>query len=215
MKLLFYTLISIITYGVLFAESDDIFKESISSNDIEYANIHSKEFLKSELLESFEEKRLDEGAEEDTIRITVLRSFHDPLMFIWEPRVDEVGSKLIVKKVKLNYDNDKNIVYGDLLLDKTINLNFSNSKKLYRVLALSNVYTLNPRGWQPDTLDGSVWIYELVSEKSSVLLVRKNPIQPIFKGVEISKENLFKESNLTFFAVMLWVLSDIKDPELY
>ena len=178
----------------------------------------SKSFLDDALLKAFGEKRLDNGADKDVLRITVMRSFHAPLMFKWLPSEEGKDAWLHVKTLKVDRDVDGDRVYKGLDTNKRIKLTVAQRKLLQTTYGHSPMQDLPQPFWQPEALDGSRWIYEVAAEGGgSILIARRNPIDPGKACIDFTKikpERLAKELQLTSFALMLWMLSGI-DEEPY
>lgn len=182
--------------------------------NVNFSRLDSDAILPDSLLDKFREPRLDNGSEVDVIRITILRSLHDPLMFTWT--VDsKYPEKLSIKKVERIFDKNGELKYGELVLNKNIDLTESQSGYFKKILAVSDAHNLDPEDWQPETLDGSTWIYEFVSRENSIILVRKNPIDARLGNLPIPQEKLLKELTLTSMALMIWSVANLENEDLY
>lgn len=173
----------------------------------------SKCFLNDTLLTAFDEKRLDNGTNKPVLRITILRSFDAPLMFKWFPSGEGKGAVLHIKKLKVDRDTDGSQVYKGLDTNKQIKLSEAQERLLKHTYHHSPVDELPQPFWQPDSLDGSVWIYELAAQKGSILIARQDPIAPneIFDNLIVDPKRLAREMQLTTFTLMLWALSGIDE----
>lgn len=179
----------------------------------------STAFLGDDLLKHLNEPRLDKGAGKDgLIRITVFRSFHSPVVFIWYPPAGSKKESVIhVKRLKQTINGEGVASYHGLDIDKRVTLKPAQTTNLKKMLEPVEYHRLPQRCWQPDMLDGSTWIYEVVSDDHSLVFVRRTPVQfgDVIEHVDISKQRLLAEMNLTRFAVMLWMLTDIDDTDIY
>ena len=210
-----YILLIVVVVSVLNADLGDPFV--VKDSDLKkktYPHLDSKKVLSDLILQKFGEQRLDNGNKVDVIRITILRSFHDPLMFIWT--VDnKAPEKLVIKKVQRVIDKEGEITYGQLILNKKIDMTKSQSKYLKKMLLVSDAHCLNPKDWQQETLDGSTWIYEFASRGKSIVLVRRNPIEAKVGDLKIPRKRMLKESALTSMALMIWTMGNLENEELY
>jgi hypothetical protein len=175
----------------------------------------SKLFLRDDLLKAFGEKRLDNGTDKAVLRITVMRSFHAPLMFKWFPSEDGKDAWLHVKTLKVDSNADGDRVYKGLDTNKRIKLTTAQRKLLQTTYGQSPMQDLPQPFWQPEALDGSRWIYEVAAEGGgSILIARRNPIDPRKACIDFSKirpERLAKELQLTSFTLLLWALSGVDE----
>ena len=176
----------------------------------------SDKFLSDKLLEALDERRLDEGMGTGSavIRITILRSFHAPLVLKWFPAEPNKESWLHVKRLKWEVNDKGERNYLGLDLNKKIKLRPSQEKLLKTIYAHSSLQELPQAYWTPEALDGSQWIYEAAAKDGSILIARRNPINPTLNGTKIQTQRLLHELQLTTFALMLWTLSEI-DEEPY
>ncbi|WP_411846756.1 hypothetical protein AAFN60_04145 [Roseibacillus persicicus] len=176
----------------------------------------SDRFVTDSILEAFGEERLDTGTGKGRalIRITVLRSFHAPLMFKWYPAEVGKDSFLQVKRVKLVVNDKRERIYQGLDLDQILVLRPSQERLLTSIYSNAPLQSLPQAYWTPEALDGSRWMYEAAAEDGSIIIVRRNPIDPSLEGVSVEKDRLSHELQLTSFAMMLWTLSGV-DEEPY
>ena len=182
----------------------------------------SLDFISEDLLNALHERRLDKGVGDNApgvVRITVLRSFHPPLAFLWFPSSEGQESWLEVKRVRLQIDKEAKHTYNGLDLSTRIKIRPSQTTNLQEYFHGTRITDLPQSCWQPESLDGSTWIFEFAAEvpDRSILLVRRNPIYPLgaLKGSTISRERLLQESALTTFALLIWTLSGIDDVPPY
>ena len=178
----------------------------------------SPAFITEDILRALQERRLDNGVGKKAlgrIRITVLRSFHAPLVFLWFPAPEGHESWLQTKRAQMQIDEDGKRTYTGLDLNSRIRLRPGQTRILQGFFEDTSIADLPQSCWQPEALDGSTWIFEFASEEDdrSTLLVRRNPIYPLsaLEGSTISKERLLQESALTTFALMIWTLSGIDE----
>ncbi|BDS05356.1 hypothetical protein NT6N_03960 [Oceaniferula spumae] len=177
-------------------------------------DLKSDSFISNGLLAAFREKRLDKGSgnKKSLIRITIRRSFHSTLMFQWFPG----ESRLQVKRLK-PHDDPFGDSWGELDLDRSVKLPEA-QQKLLKILYSNAPLEIMPQDfWQPQGLDGSTWIYESAAEGGSILVARRNPVDPsvvCIADTGIKPGRLSKELQLTSFALMLRTLSGI-DEEPY
>jgi hypothetical protein len=173
-------------------------------------DLSSESFLSKGLLEAFKEKRLDKSSanQKSLIRITIRRSFHSPLMFQWFPS----DYRLHVKRLK-----SRGGAPGVLDIDRSVKLTEEQQKLLKSLYSKASLDALPQDFWQPQALDGSTWIYESTTLEGSILIARRNPIDPnedCLQYTKIKPSRLSKELQLTSFTLMLWMLSGI-DEEPY
>ena len=153
------------------------------------------------------------GKKRSVIRITIMRSFHAPLLLKWYPAYDEHKALIHIKRLKVK-STDTERIYEGLDIDKRIELKASQEKLLKAIYRHSPIQDLPQDYWSPQTLDGSMWIYEASGGDGSTLLTRRNPIDLFLEGSNIKSARLARELQLTTFSLMLWTLSDI-DEEPY
>lgn len=180
----------------------------------------SVEVLSDEILKALGEPRLDKGTGKGgpgIIRITVIRSFHSPVVFKWLPGADGQQPSLQVKRAKMQKREDGTRIYTGLDIDTRVKLRPFQDHNLKTLFSNANFDGLTQDCWQGPGTDGSVWIYERAAEDGATLLVRHNPINPdsALEYSKITKKQLLQESNLTTFALMIWTLSEIDDEALY
>ncbi|MBU4461173.1 MAG: hypothetical protein KJ579_11435, partial [Verrucomicrobia bacterium] len=197
--------------------------------EVDERRLTSRDVLTDEILEAFEEPRLDNGFGEAVIRITVLRSFHAPIMFIFYPRREDPGEPLLyVKRLRRVVDEQfidhRRVRHEDLDFHNQLKLRVGQRDALYTILGQADVGNLPSECWQRPGLDGSAWIYEFAAEGGSTLLRRRSPIatkdyldslarMDMLDQVDILR--LAREMNLTTFAMMIWTLSGLDSEELY
>ena len=212
--------------GITLAEPEkavDPFAEPPPKKVDRSADKKSVDFISDDILNALQERRLDKVGNEASgvVRITALRSFHPPLAFLWFPAPEGQESWLEVKRVRMQIDKEGRRTYIGLDLNSRIRLRPSQTQNLQDFFFQRTRITDLPQGcWQPESLDGSTWIFEFPSEvpDRSTLLMRRNPIHPPLAALEastISKERLLQESALTSFALMIWTLSGIDDVPPY
>jgi len=173
----------------------------------------SDTFISTEILKAFGERRLDEGTGKGSpvIRITILRSFHAPLMFIWYPADPGHESHLHVKRLKFVVNDKGERIYKGLDMNQNLKLRPSQEGFLKTLYGLSPLQDLPQTDWTHESLDGSQWIYEAAAEDGSILIARCNPVDPLLKCAQVKHQRLLRESQLTQFALMLWGLSGIDE----
>ena len=178
------------------------------------ADKKSDGFLSDELLKALDERRLDKGTGkgDGVIRITVLRSFHAPLVFKWFLS-SELGrpSMLHVKRLKYVVNDKGERTYKGLDLHQKLKLRPSQEELLKTIYAHAPLQELPQAYWTHASLDGSQWIYEAAAKSGSILIARRNPINPLLEGTKIDPKRLSHELRLTAFAMMLWTLSGIDE----
>jgi hypothetical protein len=198
--------------------ADDLFavREEKFIDRTEYHN--SEHFLSDELLRSFGAKRMDEGSGGDEshfiIRVTVLRSLDAPLMFTWHIKDKDESSELKIQRLKVTYSDTNGKEYHGVDFSKAISIPPNQGRLLRSVFHASNINSLPQSDWQKAGLDGSRWIYEVAVHDSSIVLERNNPIglnEATFELFKVSMIRKEQESNLTAFALMLWLLSELDD----
>lgn len=178
----------------------------------------SQAFLADNMLEAFDEPRLDKGLSEgEIIRISVYRSFHPPLMFLWAPGRD--GSPPTLKVKRIAFETYSPIPGSKPLrtwpkFEKEITLDPTQDKLLRSLYSSSPIEGLPQACWTPSILDGSEWIFEHATSKDYTIISRRNPINPPLEPSAISTERLAAEMKLARFGVAVWVLAGI-DEELY
>jgi hypothetical protein len=180
----------------------------------------SVDFISDDILKALKEVRLDKGTGKGgpgIIRITILRSFHSPMVFTWFPATEKQEPSLHVKRIMMKTDANGIRVYSGLDINKHIKLRSSQDKNLKTHFGNANFDGLGQDCWQGAGLDGSIWVYERAAEDGYTLIARNNPINPqsAVDHSTISKKQLLQESNLTIFALMIWTLSDIDDESIY
>lgn len=173
-----------------------------------------------EMMKAMGEVRLDKGTGKGgpgLIRITVLRSFHAPLVFTWFPGEGEREPSLQAKRAKMETDNMGNRTYTGMDLNVRVKLRPIQDKILKTLWENADFDGLPEECWQPASLDGSRWTYESAWEDGRTMISRTNPINPdiAIEHSPISKQQLLKESNLTTFALMIWTLSGIDEDSIY
>ena len=176
----------------------------------------SDEFISTEILDAFGERRLDGGTGKGgpVIRITVFRSFHAPLMFLWYPANLGQESWLHVKRLKFAVNDKGERLYKGLDLNQKLKLRPSQERFLKTLYGQSPLQDLPQDYWTPQALDGSHWVYEAAAADGSILIARRNPVNPFLEGAKIQPERLAHELQLTQFTLMLWGLSGV-DEEPY
>ncbi len=186
------------------------------------ADKKSVDFISDDILKVLQERRLDKGVGNEAsgvIRITVLRSFHPPLAFMWFPAPEGQESWLEVKRAKMQTNGEGQRTYTGLDLNSRIKLRPSQTKNLQDFFQSTSIANMPQSCWQPEAMDGSTWIFEFAAEvpDRSTLLIRQNPIYPLaaLEGSTITKERLLQESALTTFALLIWTLSGIDDVPPY
>jgi len=181
----------------------------------------SPEYISDEVLKALGEPRLDKGTGKDdlnVVRITVLRSFHAPLAFIWRMTPD--GDTLVVKRAKMKtVDGER--VYEELDIDKSISLSKGQVKLMKEFLGKVDFHLLPQISEQEEmgyeTMDGSRWVYETAAAKESILFSKRNPLV-FFPPSELppaAQGRLKSEVQLNQFAVMLWTMAGIDDADVY
>lgn len=173
-------------------------------------DLSSKAFLSDQLLKNFGELRMDEikGGPHFLIRVTVLRSLSDPLMF----KLFLNESKLQIKSLR----RKREFPYGELKLNKEIQLTEAQVKFLRSLYWNSPITKLPQKDWQDSSqmLDGSRWVYEVGIAGSSTTIERSNPVNPPLEADDVkltTPASLSKEQQLTSFVLTLWVLSGIDE----
>jgi len=180
----------------------------------------SAQFLSDAELKALDEPRLAKGTGKGgpgIIRITVLRSFHSPIVFTLYPATERQTPTIHVKRIRMRTDENGQRTYLGLDIDSRVKLRPSQDKNLKTLFGNANFDGLSQDCWQGPALDGSIWIYERAAEDGATMLARHNPINPeeAVKSFPITKARLLQESNLTTFALMIWTLSGIDDSDLY
>ena len=177
------------------------------------ADKKSDKFLSDDLLNAFEERRLDDGVGKgrEVIRITVIRSFHAPVMFKWFPAPPGQESELEVKRLKVAIGADGERSYQGIDFHQRLKLRPSQEGLLKEIYQHSPLQDLPQVDWTGKGLDGSDWIYEAAAGEGSVLIARWSPIDPVLEGQKIDRKRLSKELQLTTFSLMLWTLSGIDE----
>ena len=197
--------------SILAAEPDSDPFGVIEESEIDRSkDLKSKAFLSDQLLKNFGELRMDEikGGPHFLIRVTVLRSLSDPLMF-----------KLFLNEAKLQVKSlrrKREFPYGELKLNKEIQLTEA-QVKLLRILYWNSPITKLPqKDWQDSSqmLDGSRWVYEVGIAGNSTSIDRSNPVNPPLDTDDVKLTTpacLSKEQQLTSFVLTLWALSGIDE----
>jgi hypothetical protein len=189
---------------------DDPFAEPPKTEIDRTGDKKSDKVLTDRLLKAFEEERLDKGTGKGrpVIRITILRSFHAPLMFKWFPGEDGEESFLVVKKL---IKKQGEVDFQGLDTNKRVKLTASQETLLKEMFTNSPFQDLPQEDWQSPGLDGSEWIYESAASDAEILITRVNPVDPVLEGAKIAPKRLSKELQLTSFTMMLWLLSGIDE----
>ena len=178
----------------------------------------SSAYLTDELLKALGEERLDGGKKRGSpvLRITVLRSFHAPLIFKWYPGEPLGESSLHVKRLKMVIDEKGEQAYAGLDFNQQLRLRPAQNRLLWTIYNETG-FSLLPQlcFTAKEVLDGSEWIYEEADKDGSILLSRRNPVHlPLDKEKEVVVDRLACEMRLTTLAMMLWTLSGV-DEEPY
>ena len=126
------------------------------------ADKKSVNFLSDDLIKAFEEQRLDDGVGKgrEVIRITVLRSFHAPVMFKWFPAPPGQESELEVKRLKVAIGSDGERSYQGIDFHQRFKLRPSQEgllKEIYDML------------WQNGTDDFKDILYTLAGGVAAVI----------------------------------------------
>lgn len=147
----------------------------------------------------------------------MLRSFHAPLVLIWQRGVTG-PDELRVKRAKMKIVDEER-VYEGLDIDKKIPLTETQSKLVLRFWQDVDFDKLPQLSEQEEqitaALDGSSWIYETAVGKSSFLFAKSNPLDFQLNDFPASRERRKGEHYLRLFSVMLWTMAGIEDPDVY
>lgn len=173
-------------------------------------DLGSEEFLSDELLAAFDEGRMEVDAGEK-IRLTVLRSFHAPLMFTWYPRPLGQESALVVKRLRVLRDDDGEVTYQGLDFNQRLVLRPAQGRLLKEALGRSPIYELPQADWMEPGLDGALWVFEVPDEEGSIVIARHSPLSPMVHIFEVQAERLVREMHLASFGLMLWTLSGVDE----
>lgn len=197
----------------------DPFSEHAANNPVEKEEDEGPSaVLSDDLLKAFDEKSLDQGTgkkDMGVIRITILRSFKKSLMFSWYPSENGKEGILVVKRIPYRYDPDKGHIYGELDLNKRIQLSEAHEMLLKTLNTKADIFEMPKHDWQEGVLDGSLWIYESASDqKRGFVLSRRSPFDPVLEAGVISKERLLQETRLNAFALVMWTIAGLNE-ELY
>ena len=178
----------------------------------------SSVFLPDQLLQAFEEKRLDKGTGGDDsdfwLRLTVVRSFHAPLMFTWRMPSNGEESFLDVKRIQKLDSKSAPVTYKKYDLWTRKRVSAAQGRLLRSLFVDSALMKLPQKDWSLGNLDGSHWIYEVAASNDSLLVARSSPITAKaeeLKASEVSTERIMQESKLNTLGLMLWLLSEIDD----
>lgn len=181
----------------------------------------SPEYISDEVLKVLREPRLDNGTGKDdlnVIRLTVLRSFHAPLVFIW--RITPDGNTLQVKRAKMKIVDEQR-VYEGLDIDKSISLSKDQLKLIKAFWEKVEFHDLPQISEQEEmitaSMDGSTWVYETAAAKESILFAKSNPLHffPESELLPAARGRQKTEFHLNLFAVMLWTMAGIDDADVY
>ena len=207
----FYTLFFCLTLLASGDQLQDPFAPEISEAVDRAVDKTSEEFLSDRTLKALNEKRLDKGTTDDrrVIRLTVLQVLDDQLVFTWQPATEKREATLSVKRLKCTYDNKWNITKQILKEYEQINLQPAQDRLLKSLYANAPIQALPQAPWTTDDVIGSLWIYEVATKDKSVLVVRRNPVNPILQGSTVSPARIKSELQLTTFGVVLWTLSGV------
>ena len=166
---------------------------------------------------------MDKGTDNDhseVVRVTVLRSFHAPLAFIW--RITRDGGTLRVKRAKMRIEKEEEKrVYEGLDIDKSIPLSKEQMRMIQEFWGKVEFHDLPQISEQEEmmtgVLDGSSWVYEATVGKESILFAKSNPLDfvPPSKLPPAAKGRQKSEYQLNLFAVMLWTMAGIDDADVY
>lgn len=176
----------------------------------------SEHFLSNDLLKAAGERRLSGSIRDGDlfIRITILRSFHGPLVFKWFPAHPEGTPKLQIKRLKKGRNEEGEETYEGVDLEREVEISPAQDKLLKELYWNSPAQELPQPYWTHEALDGSKWIYEVMTDEGWILIARRNPINPVLDGLNEDRARISKELQLTSFALMLWMISGI-DEEAY
>jgi len=190
-------------------------KENVADRSMDRT---SKEFLSDKLLKAFGAKRLDNGTGGDKehflIRLTVLRSLDPPLMFTWYIKERGEESSLNIQRLAVTFSDEEGMKYGKVDFNKHIRIKPNQVDLLRSVYHSADISKLPQLDWQEAVLDGSRWIYEVAVHDESIILERNNPVnlnEITFESFKVSLMRKERESNLTSFALMLWLLSGLDE----
>lgn len=197
--------------SILAAEPDSDPFAVIEEPEIDRSkDLKSKAFLSDQLLKNFGELRMDEngGEPQFLIRVTILRSLSDPLIF-----------KLFLNEAKLQVKSlrrKKDFPYGELKLNREIKLTEAQVKLLRILYWNAPITKLQQKDWQDSSqmLDGSRWVYEVGIAGNSTTIDRSNPVNPPLDTDDVKLTTpacLSKEQQLTSFVLTLWALSGIDE----
>jgi hypothetical protein len=216
---------TILTLAIMLASlavrAENIPNSGNDGSDDRSMDKNSSAYLSDSLLDAFDEKRLDKGTGGDDsdfwLRLTVIRSFHAPLMFTWRMHPNGGESFLDVKRVQKQNSKAAPISYKkhDLWTRKRVSA--TQGRLLKSLFDASALMELPRKDWSLGSLDGSQWIYEVAASNDARLVVRSSPITAKadeFEALKVPTARIMQESKLNALGLMLWLLSEV-DEEPY
>jgi len=175
-----------------------------------------EELLNEDVLAKLQEINLTNGTgEKDQVRITILRSFQNPLIINWYPKAlaDEVAVHAKILTNELQLQN------GQFYIEAKSKLSNGQRNNLKQYFGIADPATLPANDWRSsDVLDGSVWIIEIASKNDSIRIFRRNPMEipSVSSNQEnVSKDRIWKEQFLVTFALNLLMASGLEVEGVY
>jgi hypothetical protein len=176
----------------------------------------SNDPLTIDLLAKFKENSLANGTGgKSQVRITLLRSFHPPLMIKWYPEADADEVAVQAKTLTKNLEPEG----VRLSKDVTARLSVGQRENLKQYFGLADPVNLPKEDWRSsDVLDGSTWVIEIASDEEVTRLVRRNPMSLPSESSDRNKvthDRIWREQFLVTFALNLLMASGLEVDELY